>query len=148
MSLQRPTLLAGVLPLLLLAACQSTPLGPKPADTQGRMVTLTPDNADASVALTMTQELTVRLPEEPARNIHWERDVTSAYADRGVVSARSGDPVFERERLDTNTFGAAGFDVWVFKPKAAGEQVLRFEYRRPGRVEMPEQTVTYTVTVR
>ncbi|MBS0447846.1 MAG: protease inhibitor I42 family protein [Proteobacteria bacterium] len=148
---RRAGLMAGMTLLGALAACgsnPSVPLGPKPAEVLGRTVTLTPENAGTTVTLTMDQQLMVRLPEEPARNMRWERDNTSAYADRGVVSARSGDPGFERERIDTNTFGAAGFDVWVFRPKAAGQQTLRFEYRRAGQVGMAEQSVTYTVTVK
>jgi predicted secreted protein len=140
-------LAAACLPLVLLAACgtTSTPLA-KPVDTSRRTVVLTPEMSGSAITLRMDQALTVSLREEPARNMRWERDMTSAYADRGVLTGPK-DPEFERERLDQNAFGAAGFDVWQFKPKAPGQQVLRFEYRRIGRAEVPEQIAVYTVTV-
>lgn len=140
-------LAAACLPVLL-AAC-GTPSAPvaRPVDARGRTVTLTPEMSGSAFTLRMDQTLTVSLPEEPVRSMRWERDMTSAYADRGVLTGRPNDPEFERERIDLNTFGAAGFDVWQFKPKAPGQQVLRFEYRHIGRAETPEQVAVYTVTV-
>ncbi len=116
---RRSVLAAACLPLLAACGSTSTPLS-KPVDVGGRMVTVTPEMSGSAITLRMDQTLTVSLREEPARNMRWERDLTSAYSDRGVLTGRPKDPEFERERLDQNAFGAAGFDVWVFKPKAAG----------------------------
>jgi predicted secreted protein len=131
--------------LSLLVACGSVAV-PK-VELQHHTVTLTPEAAGSAISIGMDQELLLRMDNDPVHSLRWVRDTTTAYADHGVLAGRFGDPEFERGKADTNVFGAAGFDVWRFTPKAVGQQVLRFEYRRTGTAQGALQTATFTITV-
>ena len=132
----------------LLAGCGSAVnLGAKPAasaEVRGNTVTVTPEQTGQTIALTLGQQLEVRLPINPVSGFDWQRDGPES----GVLTA-IGRPGFKRERLDRNDFENAGFDIWQFKPVAAGQEKLRFEYRRPGQLASePPEAVWFSVTVR
>lgn len=132
----------------LLAGCGSTvELGPKPsasAEVRGNTVTVTPDQTGQTITLTLGQQLVVRLPINPVSGFDWQRDGPES----GVLAA-IGQQSFKRERLDRNDFENAGFDIWQFKPVAAGQEKLRFEYRRLGQLASePPEAVWFLVTVR
>lgn len=149
-SLPRLALAAFSVATALLVGCGSTvDLGTKPTaspgpEVRGNTVTVTPAQSGQSIALELGQQLNVRLPTNPASLFDWQRDGP----DNGVLAA-IGKPGFERERLDQNEFENAGFDIWRFKPVAAGQQNLRFEYRRRGQLASePPEAVWFLLTVR
>lgn len=140
---------AALLGALLAAGCSSVsvpslPTYPKPAAV-GRTVTVEVDRSGKEVMLALDQDLVVRLAADPTRGYRWLRD---APTDPGGVLTAVGKPGFERESWDKNAFENAGYDTFRFRPNAAGQQTLRFEYRREGAVAMPADVVWYLVTVR
>ena len=107
-----------------------------------KAVTVTAGQTGAVVELGLEQELVVRLATEVTSGREWSL-VDLAPGVLGV-----NGPVFERD-LRTATVGeAAGTSVWRLRPMAAGAVTLRFEYRRPRKVEPVAEVVTYAVTIR
>ena len=144
----RKTIAALGVAAALLAGCGSTvDLGRKAAVSpaiHGNTVTVTPAQTGQTITLAFGQQLDVRLPTNPASGFDWQRDGP----DTGVLTTL-GPPGFQRERLDQNDFENAGFDIWKFKPLAAGQQKLRFEYRRRAQLASePPEAVWFFVTVR
>ena len=130
-----------------LAACAGpeAPKAPPPAapvsNPGHRSVTVSNENAGASVTLESNQELIVRLPVGATAGLEWSIVDLKA----GVLTLLSSK--FERALRNTNTEEAAGATVWQLKPQAAGTVTLNFELRRPHSLLPAAQTVTYQVTV-
>ena len=131
----------------VLAAC-GTPEAPKapppvpPVASPGhRSVTVTEQNAGASVTLEASQELIVRLPVGATAGLEW----SLVDLQPGVLALQNSK--FERALRNTNTEEAAGSTVWQLRPQAAGNVTLNFELRRPRSLQAAARTITYRVTV-
>jgi len=131
----------------VLAAC-ATPEAPKapppvpPVASPGhRSVTVTEQNAGASVTLESSQELIVRLPVGATAGLEW----SLVDLQPGVLTLQSSK--FERALRNTNTEEAAGSTIWQLRPQAAGNVTLNFELRRPRSLQAAARTITYRVTV-
>jgi predicted secreted protein len=87
-------------------------------------------------------EFTIVLDSNPTTGYHWE---LAEELDAGVVEFvsrdyKAGQPV---------TTGSGGVDVWTFKAIAAGESRITLGYYPPSNDPVePQQTVTFTVTVK
>ena len=125
----------------LLGACAMHVAKP---EVFGKTVTVGVDNSGQVLTLGVDQELIVKLESDANRDYAW----VPATPAVGVL-VPVGRPGFEREGLDTNTFGGAGFDIFRYRPSGPGEQTLQYEYRR-GRERLPAtpRTVVFNVTVR
>jgi predicted secreted protein len=64
------------------------------------------------------------------------------------VLAQQGPSNFEREALTSNIGEAAGFEVFRFKPVAAGATTLKFELRRPRDLDPAIQLASFAVSVK
>ena len=131
----------------VLAAC-GTPEAPKapppvpPVASPGhRSVTVTEQNAGASVTLESSQELIVRLPVAATAGLEW----SLVDLQPGVLTLQNSK--FERALRNTNTEEAAGSTFWQLRPQAAGNVTLNFELRRPHSLQAAARTITYRVTV-
>ena len=101
------------------------------------------EHSGSAIALERDQELVVRLATLVNPGSGWALvDFTP-----GVLTGQTA-PKFERELRVSNVNDAAGFEVWRFKPVAAGTVTLKFDYRRPYRLDAATQSVSYTVMVR
>ena len=144
-----PALLA--LLATLVAACAAgdkvKPVVVQPVVTAPgqKVVTVTAGQNGAVIELGLEQELVVRLATNVTSGREWSL-VDLAPGVLGVLGV-SG-PVFERDLRTANPGEAAGTSVWRLRPMAAGAVTLRFEYRRPRKVEPVAEVVTYAVTIR
>jgi predicted secreted protein len=135
-------LLLAVLIAALLAACATPEERERRVDTSGRIVTLTLGSAN-SIELRQDQELQVRLATKATTGHVWSLvEMTSG------VLAQQGTSSFERESLVSNIGQAAGFEVFRFKPVAAGATTLKFELRRPRDLDPAIQLASFAVSVR
>ena len=141
-----PALLA--LLATLVAACAAgdkvKPVVVQPVVTAPgqKSVTVTAGQTGAVIELGLEQELVVRL----ATNVTSGREWSLVDLAPGVLGVNG--PVFERDLRTANPGEAAGTSVWRLRPMAAGAVTLRFEYRRPRKVEPVAEVVTYAVTIR
>ena len=120
--------------LVLAAACVST-RGAVPT-----AVTITSEHAGRAIDLRRDQVLLVRLPTNPVTGYRWSLVVAP-----GDVLRLEGGPSAE----GGNFPGGQGIEVWRFRCARAGQQTLRFEYRRPWDTYTPAvQQLAYAVTVR
>lgn len=134
-------LLASVL-ALALAACTTPEERERRVDTGGRIVTLTLGSA-TSVELRQDQQLQVRLATKATTGHVWSLvEMTTG------VLAQQGTSSFEREGLVSNIGQAAGFEVFRFKPVAAGATTLKFELRRPRDLDPAIQLASFAVSVK
>jgi len=125
-----------------LAACATPEERERRVDTSGRIVTLTLGSAP-SVELRQDQELLVRLATRSTTGHVWSLVEMSP----GVL-AQQGASGFERESLVSNIGQAAGFEVFRFKPVAAGAATLKFELRRPRDLDPAIQLASFAVSVK
>ena len=125
-----------------LAACATPEERERRVDTSGRIVTLTLGSAP-SVELRQDQELLVRLATRSTTGHVW----SLVEMTPGVLAQR-GASSFERESLVTNIGEAAGFEVFRFKPVAAGATTLKFELRRPRDLDPAIQRASFAVSVK
>jgi predicted secreted protein len=146
---RRPASAAACCFLLALISACSTPDKPKPAPVQPVIqspqktsLTATDANSGASVVLERTQDLIVRLPLIATTNLEW----SLVDLKPGVVTLESSK--FERSPRYISAEENPGTMVFVLKPVAAGDVALKFDLRRPHRLEPATQTVTYAVTVK
>ena len=98
-----------------------------------------------SVQLAAGQALLVRLlPSNPTTGYRW------VYVEpKDAVLRVDGPSAFEAAESAGNTVGAGGTEIWKLAPLQAGQQQLRFEYRRPWELDVaPSQVATYAVTVK
>lgn len=127
--------------LVLLAAC-STPPRPEPeVDRYG--VNVVAEHSGSKITLEPGQVLVVRLTTITSPTSEW----SLVDFKPGVLDGQTA-PKFEREIEANNPIQAVGFEVWRFRPLAAGTVTLKFDYRRMRTLDPATQTVTYTVTVR
>ncbi len=127
--------------LLLVAAC-AAPERPRP-EVNRYGVNIGVEHSGSAITLERDQELVVRLATLVSPGSEWALvDFTP-----GVLTGQTAAK-FEREVRVSNANDAAGFEVWRFKPAAAGTVTLKFDYRRAFRLDPATQSVSYTVTVR
>jgi predicted secreted protein len=100
------------------------------------------DNAGAVVELERGQQFVVRLGLDTTTGHEWE--LTQPVG--GVLEVVG--PSFERYAKNISEGESAGSSNWAVRALAAGSAVLRFELRRPRRIEPPRLVVNYAVTVR
>ena len=128
-----------LLAIVLAAGCRAThpaPAGP-PAP-----VTLTGDDAGRSIELALGQELWVRLASNHSTGYAW----SLAEVSDAVVAQQQ--PA-RYEESDATRVGAGGTEIFHLEAVRAGEQTLRFEYRRPWeRNALPARAVSYAISVR
>lgn len=107
-------------------------------------VTVSPAQSGTSVELASGQSLLVRLPSNPSTGYRW------IYVEpKDAVLRVDGPSTFEAAQSAGNTAGAGGTEIWKLAPLKAGQQQLRFEYRRPWEQDgAPAQVATYAVTVK
>ena len=127
--------------VLIAAGCglmgKSEPPPPPP-------VTVSPAQSGTSVELASGQSLLVRLPSNPSTGYRW------VYVEpKDAVLRVDGPSTFEAAQSAGNIAGAGGTEIWKLAPLKAGQQQLRFEYRRPWEQDgAPAQIATYAVTVK
>jgi hypothetical protein len=139
---------AGLLPLVLLAAC-AAPVKP-PATTAPRVieapgkaaVAVTEADDGARIVVERAQTLVVSLAVAGNQNPDW----SVVDLKPGVLTLAGSK--FERALRNTNVEEAAGSTVFRFRPEAPGELLLKFELRRPYGGSSPLQSVAYVVTVK
>lgn len=84
-------------------------------------------DAGATVDLTLTQHLQIRLDGNRTTGFQWLLiDQTG-----GILDAIGETPRYEQTADSTGLLGAGGTENWLFQPVRRGEGLLRFEYRRP-----------------
>ena len=107
-------------------------------------VTVSPAQSGTSVELASGQSLLVRLPSNPSTGYRW------VYVEpKDAVLRVDGPSTFEAAQSAGNTAGTGGTEIWKLAPLKAGQQQLRFEYRRPWEQDgVPAQVATYAVTVK
>ncbi|NOH01564.1 MAG: peptidase inhibitor I42 [Chloroflexi bacterium] len=87
-------------------------------------------------------EFTIVLDANPSTGYHWE---LVEELDAGVVQFVSRDYSADQPV----TIGSGGVDVWTFQAVGAGETQITLGYYPPSNdPEEPQQTVTFTVTVK
>ena len=87
-------------------------------------------------------EFKIIIDSNPTTGYHWE---IIGEVDAGVVEFVSRD--FRGD--EPVAVGSGGVDVWVFKAVAAGETHITLGYYPPSNDPVePQQTVTFTVTVK
>jgi hypothetical protein len=99
-------------------------------------------DANARITLDRGQTLAVRLAVAGADHADW----SVADLKPGVLKSLGSN--FERAPRNLVVDEADGSVLWRFAPEAPGTVTLRFELRRPRKLEPPRQTVNFTVTVR
>ena len=87
------------------------------------------------------EEFTIVLDSNPTTGYHWEIvDELSAsleFISKDYINDKPG------------AVGSGGVDVWTFKAISAGETQVTLGYYPPSNeLEDPQQTVTFTVTVK
>lgn len=117
---------------------------PPPTVSQpGRKVVLIGlDQAGARVELGLDQQLQVRLLTKAAAAPEWSLvgPVPSGVSVQG--------PKFEPDARSKVSGEIEGDTVWQIRPTAAGNVLLRFEYRRPRTTAPATQVVTFDVVIR
>jgi copper homeostasis protein (lipoprotein) len=69
--------------------------------------------------------------------------------DPQAILEPSANPAYVTDPAAAARVGAPGLEVFRFRAPAAGQQILRFEYRRSWDASTPETpSVTFTVRVR
>ena len=91
---------------------------------------------------TAGNEFKIIIDSNPSTGYHWE---IVGEVDENIVEFISND-----YRADEPVMpGSGGVDVWVFKAIAAGETHITLGYYPPSNDPVePQQTVTFTVTVK
>ena len=125
----------------IIVGCATPEERERRIDTGGHVVKLTLGSAP-SVELRQDQELQVRLATKGTTGHVW-----SLVEMAPGVLAQQGASAFERESLVSNVGQAAGFEVFRFKPVAAGATTLKFEFRRPRDLD-PAILASFTVSVK
>jgi inhibitor of cysteine peptidase len=107
-------------------------------------VTVSATQSGTPVELASGQALLVRLPSNPTTGYRW------VYVEpKDAVLRVDGPSTYEAAQSSGNTAGAGGTEIWKLAPLKAGQQQLRFEYRRPWEQDVaPSQVATYAVTVK
>jgi inhibitor of cysteine peptidase len=107
-------------------------------------VTVSATQSGTPVELASGQALLVRLPSNPTTGYRW------IYVEpKDAVLRVDGPSTYEAAQSSGNTAGAGGTEIWKLAPLKAGQQQLRFEYRRPWEQDVaPSQVATYAVTVK
>lgn len=141
----RQKLVFPVVALTLLGACRSIEPGlASSPDVAKSAVTVTANDTGHIIDLARGQELIVRLASNRTTGYGW---TLADSAER--VLAPQGEPEYVRDPTRFNEVGVGGTEVWRLKATRAGQQTLRFHYRRPWELGVePVRTATYLVNVR
>ena len=100
------------------------------------------DQAGGAVSLKVGGELEVQLPANHTTGYSW----AAVPVDNSVVKSQ-GEATY-RENATAGKVGVGGVEIWRFSTIKAGEEDLKFEYRRPWEKETPAaKMVTIQVTV-
>lgn len=127
--------------VVLAAGCglfmKSEPPPPPP-------VTVSTAQSGTSVELAPGQAVIVRLPSNPTTGYRW------VYVEpKDAVLRVDGPSTYEPAQAAGGPPGAGGTEIWKLAALKAGQQQLRFEYRRPWEQDVaPSQVATYPVTVK
>ena len=107
-------------------------------------VTVSAAQSGTSVELAPAQAVVVRLPSNPTTGYRW------VYVEpKDAVLRVDGPSTYEPSQSAGAAAGAGGTEVWKLAALKAGQQQLRFEYRRPWEQDVPPaQVATYPVTVK
>src|SRR5215468_2232723 len=126
---------------MIVAGCGLFKSAPKPPPPP---VTVSAAQSGASVELAANQDLVVRLPSNPTTGYRW------VYVEpKDAVLRVDGPSTYEPSQSAGAAAGAGGTEVWKLAALKAGQQQLRFEYRRPWEQDVaPSQVATYPVTVK
>lgn len=125
---------------LLLAACSS---GAPVRQSESPLFVVQPGESANAMSLKVNQPLVLRLPSNPTTGFSW---VLVSPLD---VLQSEGAPAYEANEAPPGMVGAGGNQVWKFRALRSGEQLLRFEYRRPWEKDAAAgQISTYRITVR
>lgn len=112
----------------LLAACSA----PAPRETpRDRPFVLQSGESAQSMNLRVNQPLILRLPSNPSTGYSWTLPVAPQ------LLRVEGKPGFEEANTAPGVVGAGGQEVWTLRALTAGEETLRFEYRRPWEKDAP-----------
>jgi predicted secreted protein len=139
---KRWLMLAVAATAMIAAGCATPEERERRIDTGGHVVRLTLGSAPG-VEMRQDQELQVRLATKGTSGHVW-----SLVEMAPGVLAQQGPSAFERESLVSNVGQAAGFEVFRFKPVAAGATSLKFEFRRPRDLDPAIQLASFTVSVK
>ena len=126
----------------IAAGCTTPEERERRIDTGGHVVTLTLGSA-RSVELRQDQLLQLRLATKGTTGHVW-----SLVEMTPGVLAQQGPSNFERESLTSNIGQAAGFEVFRFRPMAAGAATLKFELRRPRDLDPAIELASFAVSVK
>ncbi|MGH7302684.1 MAG: protease inhibitor I42 family protein [Candidatus Rokuibacteriota bacterium] len=134
-----PSVMAAV--VVIAAGCGLMKKSEKPPPEP---VTVSATQSGTTVELVAGQALVVRLPSNHTTGYRW------IYVEpKDAVLRVDGPSTYETAQSAGNTAGAGGTEIWKLAPLKAGQQQLRFEYRRPWEQDVkPSQVVTYAVTVK
>ena len=107
-------------------------------------VTVSTAQSGTSVELAPGQTVIVRLPSNPTTGYRW------VYVEpKDAVLRVDGPSTYESSQAAGGPAGAGGIEIWKLAAFKAGQQQLRFEYRRPWEQDAaPSQVATYPVTVK
>jgi inhibitor of cysteine peptidase len=107
-------------------------------------VTVSTAQSGTSVELAPGQAIVVRLPSNPTTGYRW------VYVEpKDAVLRVDGPSTYEPAQAAGGPAGAGGTEIWKLAALKAGQQQLRFEYRRPWEQDVaPSQVATYPVTVK
>ena len=107
-----------------------------------RVVFKVNDQAGGAVSLKVGWELEVQLPANHTTGYSW----VLMPVDNPAVKSQ-GEATY-RENTTAGKVGVGGVEIWRFSTIKAGEEDLKFEYRRPWEKETPAaKTMTIQVTV-
>jgi inhibitor of cysteine peptidase len=133
-----PSVMAAM--VVIAAGCGLMKKGEKPPPEP---VTVSAGQSGKNVELAPGQALLVRLPSNPTTGYRW------VYVEPKDAVLRVDGPSTYEAQDSRNTAGAGGTEIWKLAPLKAGQQQLRFEYRRPWEQDVaPSQVATYSVTVK
>lgn len=107
-------------------------------------VTVSTAQSGTSVELAPGQAMIVHLPSNPTTGYRW------VYVEpKDAVLRVDGPSTYEPSQSAGGAAGAGGTEIWKLAALKAGQQQLRFEYRRPWEQDVaPSQVATYPVTVK
>jgi inhibitor of cysteine peptidase len=134
-----PSIMAAV--VVIAAGCGLLKKSEKPPPDP---VTVSSVQSGTKVELASGQALVVRLASNPTTGYRW------VYVEpKEAVLRVDGPSTYEAAQTSGGTAGAGGTEIWKLAPLKAGQQQVRFEYRRPWEQDVaPSQIATYAVTVK
>jgi predicted secreted protein len=90
-----------------------------------------PDESVPVILVTVGQEFEIRLPGNPSTGFTWAIEHLPRFL------GQSGKEEYLPDRTAGSRIGAGGTYIWRFRASAAGEDEVRFMYRRPWEKDVP-----------